>query len=381
MTHTALSLDAETIADTAVAALHAEADLTPKPGLVDRRGAGAHADMNVALLHRSADALRDAFLECCWAALVLDGTALRLELGLIGRAGERAMLAATGGVNTHRGALWALGLLSAGVAARGIGGACAFAAETARIPDPAADVTRSHGATARRRYGATGAAGEAAAGFPHVREHALPALCAARLRGADEATARVDALRAWLATVDDTCLLYRGGPAGLRAVQTAAADVLAEGGYGSVRGRARFDALDALCRTRILPRAAAATCWRRRSSSTCSRKDADLVQTLTYQFSASAPTTRAEHVGVVGSGDLEILLQPPGDGDPADRADVRVRTSVTGFDTVWREVLERFFSRTALAGRWELNDFGATPGVVNLRLRQAAEAASDGGQS
>jgi malonate decarboxylase delta subunit len=53
---------------------------------------------------------------------------------------------------------------------------------------------------------------------------------------------------------------------------------------------------------------------------------------------------------------------------------VRVRTSVNGFDTVWHDVLERFFTRTPLAGRWELNDFGATPGVVNLRLRQAAEA-------
>ena len=56
---------------------------------------------------------------------------------------------------------------------------------------------------------------------------------------------------------------------------------------------------------------------------------------------------------------------------------VRVRTSVDGFDTVWHDVLERFFTRTPLAGRWELNDFGATPGVVKLRLRQAAEAAED----
>lgn len=253
MTHTALSLDAATIADTAIAALHAEADLTPKPGLVDRRGGGAHADMDVALLHRSADALHGAFTECALAAVALEGAPLRIELGRIGRAGERAMLAATGGVNTHRGALWALGLLSAGVAARGVSEACAFAAETARIPDPAAaTATRSHGATARRRYGATGAAGEAAAGFPHVREHALPALRAARLRGADEATARVDALLALLATVDDTCLLHRGGPGGLRAVQTGAADVLAAGGYGSDGGRARFDTLDALCRTRRL---------------------------------------------------------------------------------------------------------------------------------
>ena len=103
------------------------------------------------------------------------------------------------------------------------------------------------------------------------------------------------------------------------------------------------------------------------------------MQTLTYQFPASAAARRAVHVGVVGSGDLEILLQPPGDGDAADRAEVRVRTSVTGFDTVWREALERFFSRAALAGRWELNDSGATPGVVTLRLRQAAEAATGEG--
>ena len=104
------------------------------------------------------------------------------------------------------------------------------------------------------------------------------------------------------------------------------------------------------------------------------------MQTLNYQFPAEQATPRAVHIGVVASGDLEILLQPPGHGEPSDCAAVRVRTSVNGFDTVWHDVLERFFSRTALAGRWELNDFGATPGVVNLRLRQAAEAAAANGQ-
>jgi malonate decarboxylase delta subunit len=72
---------------------------------------------------------------------------------------------------------------------------------------------------------------------------------------------------------------------------------------------------------------------------------------------------------------LEILLEPLAPGDD-DGVVVRVRTSVNGFDTVWHDVLERFFTRTPLAGRWELNDFGATPGVVNLRLRQASEAAA-----
>jgi malonate decarboxylase delta subunit len=99
------------------------------------------------------------------------------------------------------------------------------------------------------------------------------------------------------------------------------------------------------------------------------------VQTLTYRFPASEAATHPIHVGVVASGDLEILLEPLAPGED-NGVVVRVRTSVNGFDTVWHDVLERFFTRTPLAGRWELNDFGATPGVVNLRLRQASEAAA-----
>jgi malonate decarboxylase delta subunit len=107
------------------------------------------------------------------------------------------------------------------------------------------------------------------------------------------------------------------------------------------------------------------------------------MQTLTYEFAADRPAGRAVHIGVVGSGDLEILLEPPAAHQPTTYASVRVRTSVNGFDTIWHDVLTRFFARTALGGRWELNDFGATPGVVNLRLRQAFEAASAtaGGES
>lgn len=99
------------------------------------------------------------------------------------------------------------------------------------------------------------------------------------------------------------------------------------------------------------------------------------MQTLTYSFPAIRAASRRVHVGVVGSGDLEILLDPPADASTADTATVRVRTSVDGFDTLWEGVLERFFATGGVAGHWELNDSGATPGVVTLRLRQAAEAA------
>lgn len=98
------------------------------------------------------------------------------------------------------------------------------------------------------------------------------------------------------------------------------------------------------------------------------------MQTLTYRFPATRTGT-AVHVGVVASGDLEVLFET-GTAAPTS-AHVRVRTSVDGFDTVWQDTLARFFAHTPLAGQWELDDFGATPAVVTLRLRQAAEAATE----
>jgi triphosphoribosyl-dephospho-CoA synthase len=242
------------IADLAVAAIIAEVDLTPKPGLVDRRGSGAHTDMDLAMLHASAESLRGAFAECAWAATQsVHGPELRAQLGEIGRAGERAMLEATGGVNTHRGALWALGLLSAGAARRGgLVGAIDVAARLALIPDRHAAAPMSHGAHARLRYGVSGAAGEAQAGFPHVRLYALPALRAARRSGADEGSARLEALLALMATLDDTCVLHRGGSEGLRALQSATRAVADAGGFRTPEGRRRFTALDDMCLTRRL---------------------------------------------------------------------------------------------------------------------------------
>ena len=69
------------------------------------------------------------------------------------------------------------------------------------------------------------------------------------------------------------------------------------------------------------------------------------MQTLNYRFPAQKAASRAVHIGVVASGDLEILLEPPAVDDPPDSVVVRVRTSVNGFDTIWHDVLERFFSK------------------------------------
>ena len=95
------------------------------------------------------------------------------------------------------------------------------------------------------------------------------------------------------------------------------------------------------------------------------------METLTFDFPAAHPRDGGRaHVGVVGSGDLEILFEPC----EGDRSKVTVLTSVDGYGEVWKHVLERFFARYTSTVRIEIHDFGATPGVVLLRLEQAAEA-------
>jgi malonate decarboxylase delta subunit len=93
------------------------------------------------------------------------------------------------------------------------------------------------------------------------------------------------------------------------------------------------------------------------------------METLNFDYPASQSVWRRAHVGVVGSGDLEILLEP----SPDDQAHVRVRTSADGFGEVWEAVLDRFFARNDVAAAVEINDSGATPGTVALRLAQAVE--------
>ena len=79
--------------------------------------------------------------------------------------------------------------------------------------------------------------------------------------------------------------------------------------------------------------------------------------------------TKRAHVGVVGSGDMEILLEP----SAQDGAHVSITTSVNGYRDTWKAVFDRFFSRFDGAVNIHINDAGATPGSVLLRLEQAVE--------
>jgi triphosphoribosyl-dephospho-CoA synthase len=223
------------IAALAERSLLLEISTWPKPGLVSDIDNGSHTDMDAAMFRYSAAAIRPFFAEL----VEMGGRNSDISvLRKIGLRAERAMLKATQGVNTHRGAIFGLGLLCAAAGLR--------AAERANVTMPLGRLVRlrwgrdiaggprlpcSHGETAGHRYGAGGARQEAARGFPSVYEMALPALNnATRMTPKDDETSRVQACFAIIAVLEDTNLLHRGGTDGLRFAQLAAQSFLERGG-------------------------------------------------------------------------------------------------------------------------------------------------------
>lgn len=233
----------------AVASLHAELVCAPKPGLVTPLDTGSHTDMDAATFIRSLFALRGYFVAIAAAGRLGAGF---VELKDLGLEAEAQMRRATGGVNTHRGAIFSLGLLAAGAAALHGWGMTrphgeAVCTEVARrwsgelgaaALDPA-----SHGQRAARRYGAGGARAEAMDGFPTLREVALPSLrvCLRDALGREAALAHT--LMRLIAELEDTNLLHRGGPGGLAFARARAHDFLDAGGVYAKGWRSRLTAI------------------------------------------------------------------------------------------------------------------------------------------
>lgn len=230
--------DDQALARAAVKALHDELRAYPKPGLVSPVDSGAHADMDFELMCRSADSLLQPFASL--AAAGRAAASFEQALMPLGIDAERGMLVVTGGVNTHRGAIFSLGLMVAAIAR----------SQTRTMsPTPAAvrtalretwgdaldahaerDHAASHGGVVRRRTGRDGARREAARAFPGVFETGLPAYREARAAGLDENAAGIQTLFALMASIDDTTVLYRGGLEGDSFMRRSAATFLADGG-------------------------------------------------------------------------------------------------------------------------------------------------------
>ena len=191
------------------------------------------------------------------------------------------MLAVTGGVNTHRGAIFSLGLLCAAAGAtwsettrseshwrpQALGATVRQRWGQAIMSGPIP--LRSHGTNALLKFGAGGARAQAAAGFPQAIEVGLPALrLGRRLAPKDPQAARVQSFFAILASMEDTNLLHRGGAVGLRYAQEAA-PAFSDGAVSSSRtGASKPLPCTEPSWYAVSARAAAPTCWRSHFSST-----------------------------------------------------------------------------------------------------------------
>ena len=251
---------ADQVAKQAVRALITEVCITPKPGLVDRTNNGAHQDMDLFTFVDSSLALFSYFRDITAYSLTYDGGCDGLLSKLVPRGiqAEQEMLLATGGVNTHKGAIFSLGVLCAAVAivAKQTDIAEEVALQDACITLVAGrartntqlvnDVT--NGARIYAQYGISGALGEAAAGFPHVFALALPRFREQIKRGDTIETAGVVALLHLITQVDDTNIIARCGVETLREVQAMVSGTLEElsKGQSAVRYRSYAIELDSM---------------------------------------------------------------------------------------------------------------------------------------
>ena len=203
-------------------ALEDEVRVTPKPGLVDAVSNGAHTDMDISTFLASAQALEKHFARFTTIGMDSGGLTPRALFDSLRRPGmdaEQDMLAATGGVNTHKGAIFSLGILCAAAGRQvSLGGAltadalCGLSADMTRglcARELPCEIT-THGGQVFQRYGARGVRGEAESGFASVRAVGLPTLRQYRHQGTNEACMRV--LLRLMACVEDTNLLARRGP-------------------------------------------------------------------------------------------------------------------------------------------------------------------------
>ena len=215
----------EYVAVQAWLALQQEVNTTPKPGLVDRNNKGAHKDMDLRHFFVSANALRPYFTQCAQEGYLTRDEAPEetfRRLRPLGMEAERTMLRATGGVNTHKGAIFSLGLLCAAAGRLGTDaltpetllGECA-AMTKGLVERDLGSITpktaKTFGEKLYAEQGITGIRGQAEQGFPAVKDTGLPVLRQGLQQGLSLNDAGCAALLHLLCAADDTNLIKRGG--------------------------------------------------------------------------------------------------------------------------------------------------------------------------
>ena len=213
------------IADLAERSLRQELDTTPKPGLVDKQDNGAHKDMDYALMSASISALRSYLTKI---AVRSAAEVNADEIMSVGIDAEAAMLEATGGVNTHKGALFCIGLsvAAASFLACGTGTveADAFRELVSRTASRIPSARSTHGAEAKRNFKVGGALENAREAYPELFTAWLP-----YYRSLEGDPYRCHKTLLYIMTIlDDTNVLHRRGAEGLAHTKSEAARLLGD---------------------------------------------------------------------------------------------------------------------------------------------------------
>lgn len=246
------------IAEYAYQALITEVMLTPKPGLVDQRNSGAHRDMSIDTFLKSASVISGwlpRFVDIGYRFADVSACEFLPLVRPTGVLCERAMFVATQGVNTHKGAIFALALLCSAAGrlvamqidltrdriCAEVAAICAGLVSRELESDGAAQTA---GERIFRDHGLAGARGEAASGFLTVRSFALPVYDRVRRAGNNEAMALLESLLHLLAVNADTNLISRGGLAGMEHVREYARTLVRQGGGLASHGLEKMAAFD-----------------------------------------------------------------------------------------------------------------------------------------
>ena len=241
-------------------ALIAEVETTPKPGLVDLHDTGSHRDMDCGTFRKSAAAIAPFLGEMGGLGFSWNGPLPGLfgAVRPVGVSAEAAMFSSTGGVNTHKGAIFSLGILSAaaGYCLRTAGrfhpekilNLAGEMVRDAMVRDFAAMRQKSpstHGERLYARYGCRGIRGEAADGFTSIRDVGLPVMREGLSAHQETNLVYLQVLLSLMAEVEDTNILIRSDMETLRWVKQQSKAFLEAGGAYRNDGTARLTELNA----------------------------------------------------------------------------------------------------------------------------------------
>lgn len=238
-----------------------EVTATPKPGLVDRNNAGAHKDMNFFTFMESSASQVHTFYKCTLKGLNFDGKDKKDLLKLIrpiGLEGEDKMFKATSGINTHKGLIFSLGVISAAAGLQ-----YKETKKNMKVEDICHKVTEiaegivsrelehlnnkdaiTYGEKLFKNHGIKGIRGEVESGFPTVRNHSLPIL-RELMEGKESINDNlVQVLLHLMTVVEDVNILGRHGIEQLEYVKSVARGALALGGIFTEKGREKILELD-----------------------------------------------------------------------------------------------------------------------------------------